>query len=189
MRTVMKSTFAVVLTIALGLLSACAADGPSAPHAEVQKPPTKRWEPISPPTGLARVTFFRESHFVGGGTQVFVKIAGIDVGTVSNGTVLSLNYAPGDYEITFSTFMGIGHASLPIHLDSGAQYYVEVGTSGGGALAGGVMVAIPGSMNDGQNTVDRPHCGGGACAIQQPPSNLVGRLDTLNVVAPEPPAK
>jgi hypothetical protein len=50
------------------------------------------------------------------------------------------------------------------------------------------MIPIPGSM-DGQKAVDKPHCGGGACAVLQPSGDAVGRLGTLDAVAPELPTK
>src|SRR5690348_7607760 len=110
----------LVPALVLGLLSGCAS-GPD--YAEIKSSVRK----VAP--DKARIVFFREPHFSGSLATLRVQIDGTTAGLVPNGSVLSVDRAPGDFKVRVERtgLLGFGHLDFPLATEAGKEYYVELG--------------------------------------------------------------
>jgi len=102
------------LTVVAGLLVGCATMPPVVPFVADNNP------------DRASVTIFRERQFSNSAFATMVRIDRKTVGALRNGDLLVANATPGDLNIAVQSEYDFRELALPIHAESGRDYYVEV---------------------------------------------------------------
>jgi len=102
------------LTAATGWLAGCATMPPAVPFVADANP------------DRASVTIFRERQFLNGAFDTKVRIDRKTVGDLKSGELLVANATPGDLNIAIQSEYDFRELVLPLHAESGRDYYVDV---------------------------------------------------------------
>jgi len=115
------------------------------------------------PGGAARIFFFRESHFVGAGAEARITIGGKKITEVNNDETVPIDVAEGTLDVGIDMWIEPGRAALSLPVESGKEYYVELG-GGPDSPTSGMAGAAPYVLGSLRRVLDHPVCGGGWCA-------------------------
>jgi hypothetical protein len=130
-----------------------------------------------------RLTIFREAHFAGSGVDARVKIDGRTVGKVPNGSVLVVEYEPGNLRIGLDARSQSDGMEFTLPTTAGENYYVEIRSTHADYMTnmGGVLPYVLGSMHAEGVT---QHCGPGWCAALRSKGEALTKLADLDVETP-----
>jgi hypothetical protein len=91
------------------------------------------------PQDKARLVIFRQSHFGGSAVRVNISINDTVIGSISNGSVLRVDHAPGNLDIYVDPETPLGLSAIDrmfgapkgfddfLTVDGGHTYYIELG--------------------------------------------------------------
>lgn len=160
-------------------LQACGSSGPQFSESRVARPADNR---------TARLVFFRESHFVGGGNVYRVAVNGKRVGSMPDGSVLIVDVPPGSLNIVFSTIWSAtalfndGSLHMPVIAAAvGQEYYIEV-KPGESTIAVG---AVPMQVGHIDPTIPNQSCANGICGVFTDKAAALPRMRGLGMETPE----
>jgi hypothetical protein len=74
----------------------------------------------------ASLTIFRDRQFLNGALDTMLRIDRKTVGDLKNGGLLVANATPGDLSIAIQSEYDFRELVLPLHVEPGRDYYVEV---------------------------------------------------------------
>jgi hypothetical protein len=131
--------------------------------------------------GNGFVTIFRESHFVGMGADAKIKVNALTYGYVLNGSGIRIGLPQGDVQIEVYTEANLfrEHLSIPLSVESGKEYYVELAaqtdpmytTGGAGYLLGSLKSHV------------HQYCGSGWCAAIEDVGVVTPKLQKIHLRA------
>jgi hypothetical protein len=125
------------------------------------------------------VTIFRESHFVGMGIDAKIKVKGLPYGYVLNGSGIRIGLPPGTTSIDVYTVMDFGHLSVPLTVESGKEYYLELAQQPNMAFTGGAV----GYLLSTRKANVSQFCGGGWCAAVEDAETALPKLEKIHLKA------
>jgi hypothetical protein len=102
------------LTAIAGLLAGCATMPPEVPFVPDSN------------ADRASVTIFRDHQFLNGSLDTMLRIDRKTVGDLKNGGLFVANATPGELNIAVQSEYDFRELVLPLHAESGRDYYVEV---------------------------------------------------------------
>jgi hypothetical protein len=126
-----------------------------------------------------RATFFRESHFVGSLIEARVKVDGREVGTVSNGAALEIEIPSGEPKIVIDSALGFASLTIPLKVEAGMAYYIEVAAQSP-IPAAGVVPYLLGGL---KSKVDQ-YCNSDWCAGIIEKNEALPKIQNLGLETP-----
>jgi len=136
------------------------------------------------PTGQARIFFFRESHFVGLAATARLRLDGITVGWLDNGTAVFVDHPAGEVELSVDSAGQFGHDGFKMTLVAGQEYFVPVAAQASPMFTSGAAGYLLGNLNADVHQ----YCGGGWCAALIEKDAALPILSKLSVSGPNPNA-
>jgi len=132
---------------------------------------------VAPDKG--RIVFFRKWHFQSSVICARIKIDGQRVGCLSNAAVMQIDHSPGDVKIALDRPEAPGECIVPLKVDGGRTYYIEVdgnGGHGGGEAFGAVGLLLSSLKPDADQ-----YCGGPWCAAIRDKADALPKLQDLTL--------
>lgn len=121
-----------VLVVA-GFLSACAG-GPRYSDMAANIPSVREDQ--------ARLTFFRESGYIGVLASTRIQIDGQTVGHLKNGSAFYVDRPPGAITVSADHPMSFGRYNLPVTTEAGKEYFFKVANRNANVFAGAFLGLI-----------------------------------------------
>jgi len=124
--------------------------------------------------GNGVVTIFRESHFVGGREDVFITVGDRKFGDIGNGAGIKIGLPSGKSNIDIHSALSLSHLSIPINIEPGKDYYVELA-----AQSGYMVGAVPYLLSQLKAKVNQ-YCGAGWCADIEDKSIALPKIEKIH---------
>jgi len=143
------------------------------------------------PPDKSRLVFIRESSFVGFIAPIRIRIDGKPVGSLPNGSALIIDRAPTDGEVALRRISESSDAvSMPLRMETGMQYYIEVGVTkieyGYLGSVGAIPAAVFAAANATQPAIVNKVCKSRLCVARIEKDAALVKLQKLTLESPDP---